>query len=480
VIELPRLRLGLKVGLVLFGIVAGALTIVYLAVVPQLESRLVDARIRELERASPSVVAEVRAVDQFRYGQLATFFQSNLNARVVIYRRLSENLLLPVADSSGLRSGDVQRDPVALEAATSGARATGRVRRGGQDRAEVAVPVDENTIVLLSASLRTALSDVRLVQRTLLVAGLAALVVSWLAGYLAASHLTRRIHRLEEAAERISAGDFERPVVDTVDDEVGQLARAFDSMRVRLADLDHARREFIANASHELRTPLFALGGFLELLAEEDLEERERREFVAEMTAQVERLTRLATDLLDLTRLDAGQLAVGSEAVDLATVARTVCEEFRAVAEASGHALRVDATTPATARADEQRVLQIGRILLENAIRHTPTGTRVDVRAGDEDGRVALSVRDTGPGIAEAEHQHVFERFYRAEGGVASGSGLGLAIASELAQRMNGSIEVRSELGETVFTLWLPQTRRDEAISRGIDSGKEADLSRGG
>ena len=465
-IELPRLRLSLKVGLVLFAIVAGALALVYLAVVPQLESRLVNARIRELERAAPSVVAQVRAVDQFRYGQLAAFFQSNLNARVVILRRLSENLLLPVADSSGLRSGDVQRDPVALAAATSGERATGRVSRGGQERAEVAVPVDADTIVLLSASLQAALADVRLVQRILLVAGLAALVVSWLAGYLAASHFTRRIRRLEEAAERISAGDFERPVVDTVDDEVGQLARAFDSMRVRLADLDHARREFIANASHELRTPLFSLGGFLELLAEEDLEERERREFVAEMAGQVERLTRLATDLLDLTRLDAGQLAVGSESVDLATVARTVCEEFRAVAEASGHALRTDAAAPAPALADEQRVLQIGRIMLENAIRHTPAGTQVEVRAGDAEGRAALAVRDTGPGIPEGDHQHLFERFYRAEGGVASGSGLGLAIASELAQRMNGSIEVRSEPGETVFTLWLPQTRPEETIPR--------------
>jgi signal transduction histidine kinase len=468
----PRLRLSLKIGLALFLVVVGALGIVYLAVVPQLESRLVNAKIRELERSAPSVVAQVERADPFRgYPNLVSFFGSSLNARVVIFDRLNESALLPLADSSGLRSQDVQRDPVALESARTGLRATGRVTRGDHDFAEVAVPAGPTRIVLLSASLRDALANVNLVQRSLLLSGLAALLVSWAAGYIAAWRFSRRIRRLERAADRIAGGDFDVPVVDSGRDEVGQLAGAFDSMRVRLSRLEHARREFIANASHELRTPLFSLGGFLELLTDEDVDENTRREFLLEMRGQVERLTKLATDLLDLTRLDAGQLSVERVEVDLAAMARTVCEEFRVVAEASAHEVSAVANGPAQAFGDEQRVLQIARALVENAIRHTPEGTKIEVGAGTRDEGAFLSVRDDGPGIAASEQQHLFDRFYRADGGKAFGSGLGLAIASELAARMDGRLEVQSEPGMTVFTCFLPAAPASkEDASRGNEA----------
>jgi signal transduction histidine kinase len=227
-------------------------------------------------------------------------------------------------------------------------------------------------------------------------------------------------------------------------------------MRARLAALDRARSEFIANASHELRTPLFSLGGFLELLADEDMDEAVRRDFLGEMRGQVERLTRLATDLLDLSRLDAGQLEVARVPLDLSESARLVADEFRALAEAQGRELRLHADGPVRAVGDELRVQQIVRILVENALRHTPTGTTVQVNAGARDGRACVAVRDDGPGVPTEDQEHLFERFYRAEGGQASGSGLGLAIASELANRMDGTIELRSEPGNTSFTLLLP------------------------
>src|SRR5204862_1851064 len=137
-----------------------------------------------------------------------------------------------------------------------------------------------------------------------------ALAASLLVGYLAASLFARRIRRLERAADRIAGGDFGEPVEDRGKDELGELATAFEEMRQRLAQLEHARREFIANASHELRTPLFSLGGFLELIENEDLEPRTQRDFLATMREQIDRLTKLATDLLDLSRLDAGRMHV--------------------------------------------------------------------------------------------------------------------------------------------------------------------------
>jgi signal transduction histidine kinase len=318
------------------------------------------------------------------------------------------------------------------------------------------VLVDPDTIVLLSAPLGDALANVRLVRKSLVTAGSFALFISWLAGFGAAWNITRRLNRLETAAERIAGGDFEAPVEVDGRDEIGQLAAAFESMRLRLANLDRARREFIANASHELRTPLFSLGGFLELLVDEELEEATRREFLREMRAQVDRLTRLATDLLDLTRLDAGQLSVDIGKFDLAKVARTVVDEFGPVAEADGRALELVVDPTVLAAGDELRVQQITRILVENARRHTPSGTAVEVSVGRWEARALLAVRDAGPGIPPSDQEHLFERFYRAGGGKTSGSGLGLAIAQELALRMAGTLRTASAPGKTTFTLSLP------------------------
>ena len=274
-----------------------------------------------------------------------------------------------------------------------------------------------------------------------------------LASAAAASH-ARRIRRLESAAERIAEGAFDEPVADTGDDELGELARTFDRMRIQLAQLDSARRAFVAHASHELRTPLFALGGFLELMEDEEVDEETRRSFLATMHEQVQRLTRLTTDLLDLSRIDAGGMRVAHEEVNLAEVTRTVVDELRGLAEGRGQHLELDAGD-AWASGDEERILQIARALVGNGLLHTPAGTRVVVRSAAGGDVSRLEVEDDGPGISEGELRRIFDRFYRVEEGRASGSGLGLSIARELAERMGGSVRSSSRPGRTVFTLEL-------------------------
>jgi two-component system, OmpR family, sensor kinase len=452
----PLISLSVKVGLVLFAVVAGALAIVYLAVVPQLENRLVDAKIDELEQAAPEVGRQMRDLEDYFGIQLVVRNQSeSVGSRIVVLERLTDDQLQEVADSRDTPFGDFSADRLALEAMATQRPVSGRTEHEGEQYAEVARPVND-LVIVLAAPLDDVLANVRLMRRSLVVAGAASLAVSWLVGYLLAWRFTRRIRRLEAAAERLAGGDFETPVVDGGRDEVGQLADAFDSMRVRLAVLDRARSEFIANASHELRTPLFSLGGFVELLDDEEITPEIRREFLAEMRDQIDRLTRLATDLLDLSRLDAGQLLVEIEPFDLATTARLVADEFRAVAEATEHEVLIEADAPVEALGDELRVQQIVRALMENAIRHTPAGTTVVVRVVRRGRDAVLEVRDDGPGIPAEDRKHLFQRFYRAAGGKASGSGLGLAIASELASRLDGTIELSSRPGATVFTLNLP------------------------
>jgi signal transduction histidine kinase len=276
-------------------------------------------------------------------------------------------------------------DALALEAAGR-RRRRGTVERDGVQQAEIGVPVEANSVAR-GADDRPPVRR-RAGKRDFLLWRIS-LAASWLVGALLALKLTGRIRRLEVAAERIADGDFDAEVVDPTRDELADLARAFERMRVRLSLLDRARREFIANASHELRTPLFALGGFLELLADEEMDEATRRDFLDTARGQADRLTRLATDLLDLSRLDADQLGVTSEPVELAGVAQELVDELGPLAETSGHRLHVTARE-AVAFGDEERIMQVGRSLIENALRHTPPGTEVDGAGGLRRPRRAL------------------------------------------------------------------------------------------
>ncbi len=218
-----------------------------------------------------------------------------------------------------------------------------------------------------------------------------------------------------------------------------------------------ARRRFIATASHELRTPIFSLGGFLELLEDEELDDDTRREFVAVVREQVARLGKLATDLLDLSKLEAGSLELRPEPTDLGDLAGQVTSEFAPalVKHGSEVELRLGSGEPIEAFCDPERVAQILRILLDNALTHTPPGTDVVVTAGRATtARCASASCDDGPGIGADAASRVFEPFFTSDD--VQGSGLGLAIARELAERMRGSLEVDMAPGHTTFSLELP------------------------
>ena len=452
--------------LALLLIVGGALGGAYLMVVPSLERRLVDDRLDELQRDAESTAysyarADARgdfaaplAVDSF-----ADYASLLANARVVIFQVFGPKpLSLRTLADSAAQAGSISEDTVALDAAQHTRIARGRADRRGRPFAEVAVPVVSGNVVLLSTPIEDQLATVRVVKRRLLYATGVALAIAAILGSAAATLHARRIRRLERAANRIAKGRFDEPVVDLGDDELGELAAAFERMRVQLAQLDTARKEFVANASHELRTPLFSLAGFLELMADEDLDEETRAGFLATTREQVDRLTKLAADLLDLSRIDAGRLRVEQEDVVLADAARTLVDELSPLAEATGHRLVLENDTEAWALADEERVLQIGRALAGNALTHTPAGTEIRITTAHGDGRAELAVSDDGPGIPREHAERVFDRFYRVEGSHASGSGLGLAIARELAERMGGTVERRCAGGRTTFTLSLPAT----------------------
>jgi signal transduction histidine kinase len=453
----PFRSVGGRLAVALVTVVVGALGIVYVVVVPSYQRSLENTELSSLAHEMTDVGLPNFPAEYDLLQPYTEEYSPLVNARVVVLDLLSDKgPLEPIADSSvESKATSFDTDPVALAAEHKHVLSRGTVTRNGQPYAEVSYLVGPY-VLLFSAPLHDQLQTVDLVRRRFFTAGAFATLFAILAGYAGASVFARRLRRLETAAERIAAGEFDEPVVDHVDDEVGQLARAFERMRLRIATLDRARGEFIANASHELRTPLFSLAGFLELMEEPGVDPETRESFLAQMREQVVRLTKLATDLLDLSRLDAGRLSVAAESVDLPSLAAELALQFAPRAAAAEHALDVARAEPAEARADEERVLQIGRILVENALVHTPAGTTVRLETASEGGRVVLAVANDGPPIPAEAQRQVFERFYRLDGRKASGSGLGLAIARELAEVMDGRIELETSDGWTRFSLVLP------------------------
>jgi two-component system OmpR family sensor kinase len=462
----PLRSLRNRLALGFFAITLTALGALYVYVVPQLQSRLRDEKVQTLVRDSDRESAVLAAtvgqdVPEREVGARVNDIARATAARVTLLRVATVDGVpqLSVAhDSTGSDASDLHF-PAAYEAASSG-RVTSGTETGASGRvAEVATPLKLHGQVARVAVFSTTLADVQhdvaVVRRRLLFAGALAALFALAAGYLVARWLTQRVKRLEVAAEQVAAGDFSHTIPVGSDDELGQLALAFNDMQRQLAQLDSARKQFIATASHELRTPITSLGGFVELLEDEDLDDEDRARFLGQLREQVDRLTKLAVDLLDLSKLEAGSLELRPEPVDLGELARQVADEFEPALDRHDSHLELRlARRPVEAVCDPVRVAQIMRILLDNALAHTAPGTGIVVSAAREDGVVRLAVRDGGEGIRRQDLSRIFEPFHT--GNRARGSGLGLAIASELADRMEGTLGVESRPGRTVFTLELP------------------------
>ena len=454
---------------VVFGlIVLGAIATVYLSTVPRLQDRLTNQKLDALEADAKSRagnLAESLATGQEgetlarRVGLAA----SRSSSEVLVLKPLeSKPTGLTLAEDStvngGVDSGEVSG--IALQAFESGRPETTTVNADVGRQAIAAEPLIVDKEVVGVAVFADALADVEanvaLIRRQILVSGAAALVIAILAGYLVARALSLRVKRLERAARKVSAGDFTDPIRADSDDELGQLAAAFDDMQAQLARLDRARKQFIASASHELRTPIFSLGGFLELLADEELDDETRRQFLEQIRGQVERMRNLATELLDLSRLESGALELRPEPTDVGQLAREVASEFTPAAQRHRADVELELDgEPIELECDPERVAQVLRILLDNALVHTPQGTGVRVSAARANGHVRLEVSDRGLGIKRQNMPHIFEPFFTSND-EAQGAGLGLAIARELAERMHGELSVRSVPGRTTFSLELP------------------------
>ena len=305
-------------------------------------------------------------------------------------------------------------------------------------------------------------------------------IVTLLGALLLSRHLTRRLTGLNREITVFRAAALERtptdggsvePAASSTEDEIDQLRSSFDAMAGRikeqidqLEEQDRLRREMVANVSHDLRTPLTHLQGYLEtlMLKEESLAPEERREYLEIAVQHGERLGRLVSDLFELAKLEALHEPLERERLPAGELVQDVAQKYRLHAKDRGVALNADFEGGRLwISADVGLIERALENVLENALRYTPEGGRIDIHLRPHDDRLRIEIQDTGPGIAEGEVSLIFDRFYRAqqqeEGEEGRGAGLGLAIAKRAVELHGGHLFCESELGEgTLFRFDLP------------------------
>ncbi|MBE2237490.1 MAG: HAMP domain-containing histidine kinase, partial [Caldilineaceae bacterium] len=301
------------------------------------------------------------------------------------------------------------------------------------------------------------------VARGWLAAGALAVLLASLAGWLAASRITAPIHALAQTASRMADGDLTARVPDaggpaSAQDELGQMARAFNRMADQVESTITTLRQFVADAAHQMHTPLTALRTNLDLAAGPE-EAAPQNIYLARAQGQVARLTSLTDELLLLSRVETGIAGAAPQRFDLAALARGLAEAQAARAEQAGQAFNLMApATPVWVVGEPEQLSALTDNLVDNALKFTPAGGAVTVRLAVEAAAVVFSVEDTGIGIPTDDLPKLFRRFHRARNAAAiAGSGLGLAYVKAVAERHGGSVMAENTERGARFTVTLPR-----------------------
>jgi signal transduction histidine kinase len=287
----------------------------------------------------------------------------------------------------------------------------------------------------------------------------AALFVALMIGIMLARTLTRPLHALTIAAQRIADGKLEQQVNVNSQDEIGKLGAAFNRMSQEVARVNQMRRQMTADIAHDLRTPLTVIAGYIESMRDGVLQPTPQR--LDLIYTEIERLQNLVGDLRVLSQADAGELPLNPQHISPKNLLDHAAEVFQHQAEQNGITLvvEVDTKTP-DIKVDEARMMQVMDNLVSNAFRYTPSGGKIQLSASESRGKVKIAVSDTGTGIVPEEIPFIFDRFHRADKSRHSEmgeSGLGLAIVKALVESNGGLVFAESTIGKgTSIQILLP------------------------
>lgn len=320
-----------------------------------------------------------------------------------------------------------------------------------------------------SISLSAVDSVVKAAQSAMLATALCIIVIVAVGSFLIARRLTSPLVRMAKIAEEIQRGNISKRITHISNDEIGELASTLNNMLdtvqaeiSQLKKLERVRSEFLANVSHELRTPIFSMQGMLETLLNGAVDDPNvNREFLQRALRNTERLNMLLGDLIDISRIESGDMKMSFRYFDMRTMLTNVLSEMQPIAEQKNIHLRTDFSSGDGTEiyGDRERLRQVVENLVDNAIKYSEAGTVVTISYRDDEQEASISVADAGIGIAPEHLPRIFERFYRVDkdrSRDAGGTGLGLAIVKHILEAHHSSIQVKSEVGKgSVFTFAL-------------------------
>lgn len=424
--------------------------------------------------ASEFVIGNLRGqIDSVRLSALAENMSRQAQARVIF----TDQQGMVVGDS--LRIGGMLNQNLDHEVARTAlggtiSSSTGYNERIGYEVIQIAVPVKEEDdtitgVVFLSASLEDVYRILEDIRRFLFFATVLAMIVVGGGSVLLAKRFTEPIEELTVAAKRMAEGKLDQHIEFSSGDELGRLAEQFNLMAKKLNYYTSNLKKFAADVAHEVRTPLTTMGLLTKALKEHEMEADQRKEFIEDLDGELERLTALVNDLLELSKLEKNK--VEQEEVDLRLFLRDLVSENQYRFLRAGVDLDDDIPDQEyIVRSSPLQLRQVVGNLLDNALNYTPSGGVVNVSLSREETEAIIKVEDTGCGIPEEDLSYIFERFFRVdrarsrEGG---GTGLGLAIVSEIVAKHNGRVWVESEEGEgSRFYFTLPLVETENVIKR--------------
>ena len=294
----------------------------------------------------------------------------------------------------------------------------------------------------------------------LVLSGLLAVAVAMILTFFVSHRILKPVETLARVSRQAARRDFTVRAQVQSKDEVGELARTFNTMLTELSRTEELRRNLVGDVAHELRTPLTNIRGYVEGISDGVMQPD--AETLASIRGEIHLLTRLIEDLQELALVESGQMQLKLQSCDLGDLIRDAALAVHPQAQAKSISLEVDEAYYLPIQTDAQRVSQVLCNLLVNAITHTPPGGRIQIRARqvEGEGQAEVSVKDNGPGIAAEDQPHVFERFFRVDKSrsrATGGVGLGLTITRRLVEAQQGGIEVISQAGEGAeFRFTLP------------------------
>lgn len=329
----------------------------------------------------------------------------------------------------------------------------------------VAAPVWQDQqligVLVLSSSVDDLLGRVRATQLQMLTLFALVAAVSITIAFFLSQRMTQPIVSLTRSIQKMGAGDLTVRVPLNGSREMRELGRAYNLMAEQLEQLDHSRNQFVSDASHELKTPLTTMKLLLEsLLYQPDMPQALQTEFLNDMNHEIDRLTTIITDLLQLTKMDDRSAPLKLAPCDLTALTEETIRSLLPMAEKRGQTLSSDLEKEVVSHVDASKLRQVFYNLTENAMKYTPDGGHIHVTLRKKAKAITWSVRDNGVGIAEKDQQHIFERFYRvdkARSRETGGTGLGLSIVRRMVSLHGGKIDLVSAPGQgSTFTVTLP------------------------